>query len=97
MPEGPRLDSLTIDDFRERLNDAFQVIPEGGAAFDVELVEVTEISREGGGRAPFSLVFCGGPEPPLPQAIYRVENDRLGAIEIFLVPIATDQYEAVFT
>ena len=53
--------------------------------------------REPGGRAPFSLVFRGGPSPPLPQRIYRVEHELLGAIEIFLVPIAADSYEAVFT
>jgi hypothetical protein len=66
-------------------------------AFEAELVEVTEIPREPGGRAPFSLVFQGGPSPPLPQRIYRVEHDMLGAIEIFLVPIAAERYEAVFT
>jgi hypothetical protein len=37
------------------------------------------------------------PDPPLPQRIYRVEHAELGAIEIFLVPIAADRYEAVFT
>jgi hypothetical protein len=61
------------------------------------LIEVTEIPRGPGGRAPFSLVFEGGPDPPLPQGIYRVEHDALGALEIFLVPIAADRYEAVFT
>ena len=61
------------------------------------MVEVTEIAREPGGRAPFSLIFRGGPSPPFPQQIYRVEHEVLGAIEIFLVPIATDSYEAVFT
>jgi len=33
----------------------------------------------------------------LPQRIYRVEHERLGAIDLFLVPIASDRYEAVFT
>ena len=65
--------------------------------FEAELVEVTEIPREPGGRPPFSLVFRGSPDPPLPQRIYRVEHGRLGAIEIFLVPIAVDRYEAVFS
>jgi hypothetical protein len=97
MPEGPALDTLTVDHFRERLNDSFRVEAEDGTAFDVELVEVMEVPRAPGGRVPFSLVFRGGPSPTLPQAIYRLENDALGAIEIFLVPIAADRYEAVFT
>jgi hypothetical protein len=58
---------------------------------------VSEIEREPGGRVPFSLEFQGGPNPPLPQRIYRVEHDELGSLEIFLVPIAADRYEAVFT
>ena len=97
MPEGPSLETLTVDRFRELLNDRFRISPPDGEAFDVQLVDVTEIPREPGGRAPFSLVFEGGPSPPLEQRIYRVEHDGLGAMEIFLVPIAVDRYEAVFT
>ena len=91
------LEDLTIDDFRPLLNERFRITPDGAKSFEVELVEVTEIPREPGGRTPFSLVFQGGPNPPLPQAIYRVEHDGLGSMEIFLVPIAVDRYEAVFT
>ncbi len=91
------LDDLTFDDFRPLLEDRFHIAPDGAPAFEVKLVEVTEIPREPGGRAPFSLVFEGGPTPPLPQRIYRVEHDELGALDIFLVPIAVDRYEAVFT
>ena len=89
----PDLDALTVSDFEPLLHQRFRVAD----AFDAELVEVAEIAREPGGRAPFSLVFHGGPNPPLSQRICRVEHDRLGAIEIFLVPIAADRYEAVFT
>jgi hypothetical protein len=89
----PDLDILTAADFTPLLHERFRM----AAAFDVELVEVTEIPREPGGRAPFSLVFEGGPTPPLPQGIHTVQHETLGAIEIFLVPIASDRYEAVFT
>ncbi len=91
------LDALTLENFRPLLHDRFRVVPDDTAAFEVELVEVTEIPREPGGRAPFSLVFQGGPNPPLPQRIYRMEHDELGELEIFIVPIAADRYEAVFT
>lgn len=88
----PDLETLSAADFQPLLRQSFRL-----AEFDVELVEITEIAREPGGRAPFSLVFEGGPTPPLPQGIYAVQHDDLGAIEIFLVPIAPDRYEAVFT
>jgi hypothetical protein len=91
------LDALTPEDFRPLLHDRFRIAPDDAPALEVELVEVTEIPREPGGRVPFSLVFRGGPNPPLPQRIYRVEHEKLGELEIFLVPIAADQYEAVFT
>jgi hypothetical protein len=86
------LETLTAADFEPLLHERFRM-----GEFDVRLVEVTEIPREPGGRAPFSLVFNGGPTPPLPQGIYAVQHEGLGAIEIFLVPIASHRYEAVFT
>jgi hypothetical protein len=90
------LESLSVADFAPLRGDRFRIAPDDAPAFE-ELVAVTEIPREPGGRARFSLVFRGGPNPPLPQRIYRVEHQDLGAIEIFLVPIASDRYEAVFT
>jgi hypothetical protein len=91
------LEKLTVDDFRSLQGERFRIAPDGAEAFDVELVEVTEIAREPGGRAPFSLIFQGGPNPPLEQGTYRVEHEGLGELEIFLVPIAVDRYEAIFT
>jgi hypothetical protein len=91
------LATLTVADFEPLRGVRFRIAANDASPFEVELVEVTEIPRERGGRAPFSLVFQGGPNPPLPQGIHRVEHDALGALEIFLVPIAADRYEAVFT
>jgi hypothetical protein len=89
----PDLDALTAADFEALMHARFRMAKK----FDVELVDVSEIPREPGGRAPFSLVFEGGPTPPLPQGIYAVEHDDLGTIEIFLVPISADRYEAIFS
>jgi hypothetical protein len=91
------LETLTLDDFAPLRGERFRIAPEDAPAFDAVLVEVTEIAREPGGRAPFSLVFQGGPTPPLVQRTYRLEHETLGAIEVFLVPVGPDSYEAVFT
>ena len=91
------LEDLTVDDFSPLLHDSFRISPPDAAAFDLELVEVSKISGASGGRAPFSLVFQGGPNPPVEQAIYHVEHGELGELDIFLVPIAVDRYEAIFT
>jgi len=89
----PELENLTVADFEPLVHQRFRIAD----AFDAELVEVAEIAREPGGRVPFSLIFAGGPNPPLPQAIYPVEHEQLGTAEIFLVPIAPERYEAIFT
>jgi hypothetical protein len=84
------------------------------APLDLRLIEATDLSpggapRDASGeagtpgarRAPFSVVFRGPPAPVLPQRIYRLEHGRIGAFELFLVPIGPDgsgmRYEAVFT
>ena len=91
------LETLTIDDFAPLRGDRFRIAPDDAPPFEVELLEVTEIARAPGGRAPFSLEFRGGPTPPLPQRIHRVEHASLGTLAVFLVPIGPDRYEAVFT
>jgi hypothetical protein len=91
------LEKLTATDFTPRLHDRFRIDPGDRPSFEVELIEVGERPPVPGGRAPFSLVFAGGPSPPLPQRIYRVEHEELGPMDIFLVPIAVDRYEAVFS
>jgi hypothetical protein len=62
------LGSLTVDDFAPCCTSTHGR-PRGSAPFELELVEVTEIPREPGGRTPVALVFQGGPSPPLPQRI----------------------------
>jgi hypothetical protein len=69
---------------------------EDGRRLELELVEATGV---GEGR-PFSIVFRGPTDPPLPQRIYRFEHEAIGTFELFIVPIAADaqgvRYEAVF-
>ena len=74
------------------------------ARFDLRLREVTalmhhipHIHR----RPPFSLLFVCPDRRILNQGIYAIEHERLGMLEIFLVPVGADedgvQYEAVFS
>jgi hypothetical protein len=95
------LQQLNAADFERFHRERFRVRPEDAPSFELELIEVSEGARGGGTRAQFSLVFRGGPSPPLPQRIYRLEHDRLGALDLFLVPLGPDgtgqRYEAVFT
>ena len=94
------LEALTAGDFAPLLHEPFRIDPGDGSPFSVALIEITE-ADSGAVRQQFSLVFRGGPTPPLPQRIYAVEHERLGYVELFLVPLGPDgageRYEAVFT
>lgn len=97
------LEKLTIGDFKGRVGETFRIADAKG---DIELVlsEATDLSPRtaapGSRRAPFSLVFRGPAKPLLPQRTYPLENEALGRLEIFIVPIGPDEkgmrYEAVF-
>ncbi|MDA3937101.1 MAG: hypothetical protein PF636_09685 [Actinomycetota bacterium] len=49
----------------------------------------------------FTLEFAGPQNPRLLQATYRLRNDAMGVLEVFLVPISANdtgtRYEAVFS
>ena len=73
---------------------------------DFELISVTELGESTGteppdGRQPFSIVFRGPGDVLLPQRIYMIEHEEIGAFDLFLVPIGPDErglrYEAIFT
>jgi hypothetical protein len=100
------LDRLTVEDFRTAEGQAFVLRDEAGNTLDLELVRARPIEPDApavdgaGKRTPFAVDFRGPAEPVLPQAIYRLENESLGPLEIFIVPVrgsegATD-YEAIF-
>jgi hypothetical protein len=100
----------TAEHFRTAVGSRFRVAS-SGAEVDLDLIELTpspprdetEARRRSaaGIRAePFTLLFRGPLEPRLAQGTHRLEHERLGALELFLVPIRPDErgplYEAVF-
>ena len=101
------LESLTHEDFARHLGERFQLTDAGdeaGGALELRLLRVDAApvrDRLPRTRTPFSMVLVGQGEPVLPQRIYRLENESLGRLDIFLVPIARDErgvrYEAVFS
>jgi hypothetical protein len=96
------LDTLTKESFDPLNGDAFSLAPDGGTTLSLSLVAVLGAGRRGqASREPFALHFLGPAVPVLPQRIYQLHHQRLGALDIFLVPIKRDAngttYEAVFT
>jgi len=103
------MDDLTSETFRPHVGSEFRVerpAAEAEAVRDgvgLRLVAVRDLGRQPHAprSEPFALEFVGPPQPALEQRIYRLRHDKLGPLEIFLVPIGIDaagglQYEAVF-
>ncbi|MGH9841959.1 MAG: DUF6916 family protein [Blastocatellia bacterium] len=93
MTENQPLDYTT---FASHLHSPFRVKLE--PATELQLIEAKDHSTPR--QEMFSLVFHGPREPFLAQQNYPIHHDRLGAFDLFLVPIGKDEegfrYEAVF-
>lgn len=98
-------DNLQITDFTPCLEQNFSIPVNEQDALAAQLIEVKELSftsdpRPAGQKMPFSLVFQIENNDILPQQIYTMENETLGKVELFLVPIGQDEkgtrYEALF-
>ena len=93
------LDKVTRETFAEHLNTRFRTTSQAGAPLEVELIEV-KAGRSTPRQDQFSLLFRGPQDVPLQQGMFRFEHDQMGAFDLFLVPVRTDEhgfyYEAVF-
>src|SRR5258708_14633689 len=85
--------------FLENLNSSFRLRLEDGQSLDFRLSEISELNKTERQEF-FSVVFCCGLDQVLPQRIYGLEHDKLGRLDLFLVPIKKDEqgvhYVAVF-
>jgi hypothetical protein len=96
------LGELSLETFRGRLDEPFRIHTSDDVALDVALAEASALAEQPlpGGRVPFSLVFRGSGGAVLPQGTYRVRNEVLGSLELFLVPLEPDadgaRYQAIF-
>jgi hypothetical protein len=91
------LDTVTSADFEARLHETFHLVLHDGK-FPFELIAVRSLggSAPGARRAPFAITLRAAKSIRLPQATYRLENESLGPLEIFLVQHAPAEVEAIF-
>ncbi|MCC7434117.1 MAG: hypothetical protein IT363_05480 [Methanoregulaceae archaeon] len=95
---GLQLDRVQLEDFASRVGASFELRAESAA---LVLREARAVGQGHPGRAvPFSLLFDGPIEVPLPQGTHALESAGLGQFELFLVPVGITtearQYEAIF-
>ncbi len=100
------LDRLTLVSFAGHLNSVFRVTLVDDEPVDLEMIRADALpSRSALGssvREPFSLLFRGPRQRPLPQLIHHLGHPLMGELEIFLVPLGPEgdptgtHYQAVF-
>jgi hypothetical protein len=102
------LDTATSATFQPHVGERFDVTPNEGEPFEALLSSCEETSygspAERGNaarRVPFSLIFHGSAERPVRQQTCAFRHPRLGAFELFVVPLGPDdqgmRYEAVIS
>jgi hypothetical protein len=83
----------------ENLDSKFRLHLDGSDWLELELIEVSE-PKGGRNQEIFSIELRCRSNAALPQRIYRLEHEKLGQSDLFLVPIRKDDqgvyYEAVF-
>lgn len=96
--------NMTEEDFRANLNTKFRVLVDNAPKpIELELVEVRGYEprpNEQAGMERFALYFYGPADIFMPQYNYPLEHERMGRLNIFVVPVGRDErgyrYEAVF-
>jgi hypothetical protein len=92
-------ETLTRDAFAVCIGSSFRLCPDQQGGFDLLLDEVSELKTAHGFES-FSLIFRSPESSMTPQATYPLLHEKLGAMDIFLVPVKQDEsgayYEAVF-
>lgn len=96
------LGTVNASDFLAHVGESFVVYAAEHVSFATDLIDVAGSGLTESAGRPFALTFVGGPNPPVPQAIYRMSNAGMGELELFLVPIGPGddgrhQYEANFS
>jgi len=91
------LDTVTSADFEARLHETFHLVLHDGK-FPFQLVAVRPLgsAAPGAKRTPFAITLRAAMAIQLPQATYRLENEIMGALDVFLVQHAPAEVEAVF-
>lgn len=95
------LELLQLQHFAGHLNETFRAALNEG---DIEfvLVEATPLAHAmpNAQRAPFSLVFRNSSALLFPQQTYRMQHEKVGSFDVFMVPVARDRdgflYQAIF-
>ncbi len=97
--------TLQLSDFEPLVDSSFTLSLEGVEGTAEAVLSEAKVSPAGKyaqeARDPFVLLFRLPQELKLEQSLYQMENDKLGKIALFLVPVKNDEtghyLEAIFS
>ena len=95
------LEDLSLAKFAEQLKTKFRVRLSSGETVELELTEAEAARGKAAHAQPesFSLLFDGPPKSLLNQNTYTFEHERLGAVDLFIVPVGNErgsiQYQVI--
>jgi hypothetical protein len=88
------LSNLKKSSFDSYLNSKYEIHTESVGVVEVELIEISDHSREG--MENFSLIFKGPLEKPFEQRIHKIKHPEMGELDLFLVPITYGKRDAMY-
>jgi hypothetical protein len=93
------IEKLNSKSFLEHVNSEFKVQGPNAQPVSLRLAEVSERNTNPKVEQ-FSLFFQGPRAPLLEQRIYRLQHEKLGDLDLFIVPVGLEPegvlYECVF-
>jgi len=99
------IEKLTFEDFAAHLHEPFHVYYTESEYLEMMLKQVSHLGDEPAAdedrTQAFSIIFqCPEKDKYLIQAIYKIKHEKMGDLDIFLVPLGPNkegtQYEAIF-
>ena len=98
------LATISVTDFEACQRQLFRIHLDETRSIMATLLEVKSFKGTVGqeGRTAFSALFHTTEDTGLTQNVYRVDNENMGSLELFLVPVGQDPdaggmcYEAIF-
>lgn len=95
------LDKLTREDFDKLVGETFEIDFGEAGTVDADLAETAAGLGSGKHREPFSILLTCPRQTPAMQGIYKLHHAGLGELELFLVPVSSDDqgvsFEAIFS
>ena len=91
-----------FEDFQACLDQPFELY-DGDYQETLQLVSTERLpnAHASDGREAFSILFQSGNHEALPQKMYRLVNENIGDLDLFIVPVDDSEhdirYEAVFS